>query len=345
MRPLEAMIHDEIRREGMITFARFMEMALYHPQGGYYFRAAEESRVGREGDFMTSVSVGALFGRLLARKMAHVWEGMGQPTPFHLVEAGGFDGRLARDILEGLEADAPACRAAVEYYLVEPLPLLEVRQRETLRSFPVRWVGAFDELPPVRGMIFGNELLDAFPVHLLVRESSGAPLEECAVGLTGDDLVWMRRPAPSGAERGLPADFRGMTEHGPLAADWLRAAARRLHSGRILLLDYGWTDEEYFQVVRPKGTVRGYRQHRPVENLLAQPGEQDLTAHVRWTPLLEAAAVEGLRVEEFIQQGRWLTRILAQRPWELSPTEIRQFHTLTHPQMLGAPFRALVLAK
>jgi len=118
-----------------------------------------------------------------------------------------------------------------------------------------------------------------------------------------------------------------------------------LQQGWILLLDYGWTDEEYFQVERPHGTLRGYRAHRAVEDVLAEPGEQDITAHVRWTPFMEEAAAAGLRTEEFIQQGRWLGRILVEAKLKLDPFGMRQFNTLTHPDMMGAPFRVLVLGK
>jgi SAM-dependent MidA family methyltransferase len=334
-----------------MPFARFMELALYHPEWGYYSRVDAPERVGKAGDFFTSVSVGPLFGRLLAIQFTRWWNRAKRPAFFHLVECGGLDGQLARDILSTLRTISPDCFEASRYYLVEPLPRLAERQRKTLLTFPsVKWMTSLDaqsdEAPlrnGIEGVIFGNELLDAFPVHRL--EKVGDRWMECCVALEGDALTCTHQPAPASWTETLPPKANGQAEYSPRAIAWLRDAASILHRGRILLLDYGWTDEEYFQVERPRGTVRAFRRHRTAEDELAQPGEQDLTSHVRWTPLIEEAGRLGLGVEEFIQQGRWLTRILAEEPFDMTPAEIHQFQTLTHPEMMGAPFRALVLKK
>ncbi len=342
MSPLESFIHEEIRARGPMTLARFMELALYHPEWGYYASPQATGKVGRKGDFFTSVSVGPLFGRLLARQFFDWWNDMGKPTPFHIVEAGGLDGRLAHDILQSLQQEFNECFQATRYVLVEPLPNLDVAQRDTLKSFPaVSWIQTLNELKPIEGIIFGNELLDAFPVHLL--ESSGnAAWNECRIALENNSLTWTRSPCPASLSAPLPSHAQGRTEVSPQATEWIEAAAKILKRGRILLVDYGLTDEEYFEIARPEGTLRGYRQHRLVENILAHPGEQDITAHVRWTPLLERAKKLNLQTEDFIQQSRWLTRIMAQNQIQLTPQEIRQFQTLTHPEMMGSPFRVLV---
>jgi len=347
MHPLESIIHAEIRERGPMTFARFMELALYHPEWGYYCKEQAASNIGRAGDFFTSVSVGPLFGRLLARQFAEWWKSMDRPDPFHIVECGGLNGQLAHDILTALQQDFPACWDATDYFLVEPLPRLEQVQRKSPASqHRMNRVDSISKLRGINGVIFGNELLDAFPVHrveILHSVQDDNEWVEWCVREEKNNLIWSSKSSPVPLISGLPQNFSGMVEVCPQALKWLEDAAHILHHGYILLLDYGWTDEEYFQAPRPQGTVRGYRDHRLVENILADPGEQDLTAHVRWTPLMEEAKRLGLEVNEFIQQNRWLIRIMVERRMELTPKEVRQFNTLTHPEMMGTPFRALVL--
>lgn len=343
MTPLELFIHSEVRERGPMSFARFMERALYHPEWGYYARDGAAQRIGRGGDFFTNVSTGAFFGRLLSRQFAAWWKTMGRPQPFQIVEAGGLDGRLARDVLDALQRESPECFAATCYALVEPLARLRDTQQAALKGFAVDWVAALEELPPVVGVIFGNELLDALPVHRL-QCADGTWREWCVKTVDGR-LAWTTLPCPEHLRVGLPEGYHGGTEVSPSAVGWLQAASHILQAGRILFLDYGWTDEEYFQVSRPHGTARGYRKHRLADNILADPGEQDLTAHVRWTALLQAAGRLGLGVGEFIQQGRWLSRIVAETRLPMDAVEIRQFQTLTHPEIMGGVFRVLVLEK
>ncbi len=373
---LETLIHDEIRERGPMSFARFMELALYHPEWGYYARNHAARSVGREGDFYTSVSVGPLFGRLLARQFAQGWKTMGEPDPFYLVEFGGLDGQLAHDVLTSLQSDSPRCAEATRYLLVEPLPRLARQQKSKLANFSkVSWVEAVKQMcnggenrrptkasslvnhpsvgrpfwpPSLEGIVFGNELLDSFPVHRLEfckTEGESGKWMECCIALERERLTWTHQACPESWVASLPCHARGMTEHSPQAILWLQDVAGILKRGQILLWDYGWTDEEYFQVERHEGTLRGYQDHRRVADLLARPGEQDLTAHVRWTPLLEHARRLHLEVGEFIQQGRWLSRIVAENLIQPNPAEIRQFNALTHPEILGAPFRVLVLTK
>ncbi|MDD2708059.1 MAG: SAM-dependent methyltransferase [Verrucomicrobiae bacterium] len=335
---------EEIRRSGPVSFARFMEWALYHPDRGYYARRGAERQVGRRGDFFTSVSVGALFGRLLARQFASWWIEMKRPAPFHLVECGGLDGRLAADVLAAMAGDAPECAAAIQYTLIEPLPSMVAAQQQRLNGMTgVSWAASLRDMPPRQGILFGNELLDAFPVHRLEKDAQG--WNEWKVAEKDEKLVWRREKAVPGLFSGLPAGAEGQVEVCPAAAEWLCEAGRVIVSGRICLLDYGWTDEECFQMPHAGGTLRAYRQHALSEDLLAFPGEQDLTAHVRWSPLLRLAVAEGWSVSEFVQQGRWLGGIFARQPFDLSPAEMRQFKTLIHPDIMGSAFRTLVLSR
>jgi SAM-dependent MidA family methyltransferase len=361
MNPLEKIIEKEIATNGPVTLARFMELALYHPEHGYYAKLDAFQNVGTKGDFITSISIGSLFGKLLAKQFSLWWAKMGKPNPFHLVECGGLDGQLAFDILSALPQVSSDCAEAALYTLVEPLANLEDQQRKKLSTSAdkIKWVKTVKELPAFEGIIFGNELLDAFPIHLF--EGINGKWQECCVGINKEkqrDLStelemtenfppfkFIHQSSHLSIISKLTSKVRGRVEVCPDAGIWIQDAADKLKKGCILLLDYGLTDEEYLEVERPTGTVRSYRNHQVTKNILDNPGEQDITYHVRWTPLIEEAAKLKLQQEEFIQQGRWLTRIVAENQLQLSPSEIRQFQTLSHPEMMGAPFRVLVLRK
>ena len=165
---LSEIIASEIDAGGPMSFARYMELALYHPGLGYY--ASGRAGVGRQGDFYTNVSVGAIFGKILCDQFEEIWRRLGCPLEFPLVEQGAHDGQLAFDVLSQAEAEF---RDAVRYWIVEPSSALAQRQREKLGTFEekVRWFSGVAELPEFAGVHFSNELIDAMPFHLLV--SSG----------------------------------------------------------------------------------------------------------------------------------------------------------------------------
>ena len=160
-------IRKAIQAHGPVSFAWFMEQALYHPQHGYY--SSGRCTIGRRGDYYTSVSVGPLFGRLLAAQFEEMWRVLGRPNEFKIVEQGAHDGQLARDVLEATREHYPDLFAALRYEIVEPLPTLRARQAETLSPFKeqVGWSDGLQQVAPFCGVHFSNELLDAMPVHLV----------------------------------------------------------------------------------------------------------------------------------------------------------------------------------
>ena len=166
---LSEILQREIADQGPIPFRDFMAAALYHPSAGYY--SSGRSRIGREGDFFTSVSVGALFGKLLARQVAEMWERLRRPAQFEIVEQGANGGDFARDVLGALRETAPDCFAAVVYTVIEPAAALRDAQSATLAEFAgkVCWHESLEELAPFTGVHFSNELIDAFPVHRVIR--------------------------------------------------------------------------------------------------------------------------------------------------------------------------------
>jgi SAM-dependent MidA family methyltransferase len=355
MNDLAARLRETIRHAGAISFRRFMEMALYEPELGYYERA----RVGRDGDFQTSVSAGPLFGQLLAWQFsAWLKELPGSSSPLMIIEGGAHDGRLAADILAALATWNPALAETIMYVCVEPSPTRRRWQEETLAPWrrQVRWVREWSELvEPVRGAIFCNELLDAIPFHRFSWNRRQRRWIELGVGLDRETFRWepLERetadfsPAlPDDLADALPDGF--LAEHNPGAEHWWREAASVLQAGRLLAFDYGLDDWEFFAPGRGQGTARAYWQHHLVETILDRPGELDLTAHVNFTRVARSGIDAGLQTESDTSQGRFLTGLIvrlrasgaADDSWFARHSTA--FHTLAHPDHFGRSFRVLV---
>ena len=358
MNPLSEIIRREIAASGAIPFARFMELALYCPQIGYYERKPDA--VGRRGDFYTSVSVGTLFGEMLAFQFAEWLEKLAiGDCRLVVAEAGAHDGKLAADILRWLRVQRPQLYERLEYHILEPSPQRRQWQRETLVKFAphVHWPDS--QLSTLNhqlsGIIFSNELLDAFPVHRLGWDALAGNWFEWGVAVAGDQFVWVKlstsnlQPSTSGLESVLPDGYT--IEVCPAAESWWREAAGALHCGKLVAIDYGLTADELFRPERSGGTLRAYHRHHASTDLLANPGEQDITAHVNFSAIQEAGEAAGLQTEGLISQPKFLTDIAA-HIWKTpaafggwTPAQTRQFQTLTHPQHLGRAFRVLVQSR
>lgn len=338
-----------------------MELALYCPVCGYY--ETQTGTIGRRGDYYTSVSVGGVFGELLACQFA-AWleegKAAGCAGPLRIVEAGAHGGELAGDILRWLREQRPAVFDGLEYWIVEPSARRREWQRERLGLFEgkVRWIEA-GSFPPgcgrVRGVIFCNELLDAMPVRRFGWDARQRAWFEWGVGGNEAGFTWQRmEPSPGSEVPEVPGDLSevlpdGFTvESSPAAVTWWRSAASALEWGRLVTIDYGLSQEELFRPERLHGTLRAYQQHRVSSDVLAHPGERDITAHVNFTAIQRAGEEAGLRTEAAVTQERFLTQVAARMwsgdgvpaPWTAAQT--RQFQTLTHPEHLGRAFRVLV---
>jgi SAM-dependent MidA family methyltransferase len=368
-------ITQEIKRKGAIPLARFMELALYCPECGYYEK--EKDKVGRRGDFFTSVSVGSLFGELLAFQFAQWLEADGGKTEcpksnqskVKIVEAGAHDGQLASDILQWLSERRGDLFERVEYWIVEPSARRRDWQREKLAIFGevVNWVseisGLEKNLQSSPAIFFSNELLDAMPLHRLRWDAKEKKWSEWGVALDAGRFVWSRIPHANihgsrftfqGIDLGKLSDVLpdGFTiEISPAAENWWEQAAKILKNGRLLAIDYGLTTEEFFTPDRKDGTLRAYRGHQLSRDVLANPGEQDITAHVNFSAIQAVGDEAGLRTDLFISQAKFLTSI-AEQAWkhadlfgEWNAARTRQFQTLTHPEHLGRPFRVLVQSR
>jgi SAM-dependent MidA family methyltransferase len=370
----------EVEKHGTITFAEFMRHALYCPVYGYYEK--EKDMVGRSGDFYTSVSVGSLFGELLAfrfaswlaeistRADARFGKGARPDDPAQIVESGAHRGQLARDILAWTRQYRPGLFECLEYVIVEPSTVHQTAQKDYLDAFAskIRWVQEMDQLVsdeegPKR-IIFSNELLDAMPVHKVAWDAQKKTWFEWGVGLNGNAFCWQRiEPPECSFPKTLNKDSKAALEDASFleslpdgysiefssaARQWWTSAARALGSGKLLTFDYGFESHELFAPERRGGTLRAYQYHRVQPDVLHAPGESDITAHVNFPALQEAGESVGLTTECFMTQERFLTQIAGlaiQTPdgfGEWNSSRTRQLQTLTHPNHLGRSFKVLI---
>ena len=349
--PLFTLLREEISRRGPIPFRDFMERALYDPQYGYY--GSGRAGVGRDGDFFTNVSVGPLFGQLLARQFAEMWTRLGEPGKFAIVEQGAHHGDFAADVLGALQAFAPACLAATSYWIVEPLAALRAAQQEKLTNWSgerVQWVDTVEGLPPFTGVHFSNELPDAFPVHRVVRRAGG--WRERAVDFDGGRFIFVdasiSNAALEAAVARLPIATEGYeTEINLAGPAWITEVAGRLVSGFLMAIDYGYARGDYYRPERNQGTLSAYAAHQREPDPLARPGEIDLTAHVDFTSLAEAGIASGLSLAGFTDQHHFMVGLgqLHFTGNQASPQEIRAFKTLMHPSLMGRSFHVLCLSR
>jgi len=353
-----------------------MDLALYCPVYGYY--ESEKDKIGRAGDFFTSVSVGPLFGELLAFQFCQWLDQLGRKTETgteparwcQICEAGAHAGRLARDILGWIQLHRPDLSPLITYWIIEPSSRRRAWQAESLAPFAarVRWFGTGEWPGPFRGIVFSNELLDAMPQHRLGWDADQRSWFEWGVTGAPEALEWTRLPLPVAGEE--DADFIRLIPEVPVelacvlpdgftieissaATAWWSQAALKLAQGKLLTIDYGDVEGHFFRPERPGGTLRAYRDHQVCPSPLTDPGLQDLTAHVDFSAIRRAGEQAGLQTEALISQEVFLTRI-ARQTWSPDGAHIfgqwpsvrtRQFQTLTHPDHLGRLFRVLIQSR
>ncbi|HEX4630929.1 MAG TPA: SAM-dependent methyltransferase [Chthoniobacterales bacterium] len=341
---LVAFIRETIRRDGPVSFDWFMEQALYHPAFGYY--STGQCQIGRRGDYFTNVSVGPLFGRMLATQFAEMWEMMGRPDDFTIVEQGAHHGEFANDVLTAMR-EYPA---TLHYCIIEPFPILQARQEETLTEFrgKTTWVKSLANLKPFSGVHFSNELIDSMPVRLIVREPEGE-WQEKFVAEDDSNFAFTRKPIAdpqlrAALEKIPPIENVAYeTEVNLAASDWVQSVAQKLQRGFVLGVDYGYPRTEFYATERTTGTLQSFARHRTVSSPLKDVGRVDITAHVDWTTLAEGADNSGLKLVGFTDQHHFMTGLLARHtPIE---SERRALQTLLHPEFLGTRFQYLGLSK
>ena len=331
----EGAVRAAIEAKGRITFAEFMELALYGP-GGYYVVGGEAARIGAAGDFFTSPHAHPAFGALIAVQLEQMWRLMGRPERFDVVEAGAGGGRLAGDVADFASALDAAFAAAIAYQEVEG-------RRSALSSGVV-------------GCLLSNELFDAFPVHRV--RMVGRELREVYVTLADDgrfvealDEPSMPRLAARLASEGVELGEGWTAEVSLGAGDWMRDAAARLARGYAVTIDYGDPAERLYSERRCDGTLRAYYRHTASDDAYARVGRQDLTAHVDFTALIKAGEDVGLMPVTLMTQREFLTNLGSEVFLDAiaasdapKQADLKGLRSLLDPAGLGG-FRVLVQAK
>ena len=359
---LVAAISSEITRNGPIPFIRFMELALYHPQYGYYMRqpdGADQERVGWSGDFYTSSDVYPILGRALAAQARQMDELVGCPTPFTIVEMGAGKGLLARDCLAAIHAEQDDFASRVRCVLIERSPAMLKLQRQNLAPWLnkpglITWVEGLGGLAPesVTGLFLSNELIDAFPVHRIQVTAEGT--EELYVDYRDGHFVDCLKPLSTVAlaqylqqlDITWPEGYR--TEVNLQAMDWMEKVARRMDRGFVLTIDYGHTAQDLYGPERKDGTFLCYFQQQTNEDPFIRVGEQDMTAHVDFSSLASVGEKQGLHVTGFTNQMSFLMGLgVEEMIGELEP-ESPGFRAAVHllkPDGMGSTFKVLVQHK
>ena len=291
-----------MRARGPITFRDWMAAALYDPAFGYYNRS-DLQRWGREADYRTSAERSELFAATFARYFARLYEELGRPAHWTIVEGGAGEGSFAQRVLGVLLECYPQVFDATRYCLDEISEDSLARARERLSAFPGHVSYEWREPLEVE-IYFSNELLDAFPVHRVVREG------ELYVTLDEDDkFVWSVGPFSTHrlAERALSLEPGQTIEVNLEVEHWFAAIADRMKRGYVITVDYGAEENElYDSLLRPNGTLRAFSRHAFIDDVLSAPGEYDITSSVNWTQVKQVGERLGFQVVEFTSQDKFL---------------------------------------
>lgn len=305
-----------------ITFAEYMDLALYHPQHGYY--NSDRPSIGKEGDFITSSDWGADFAEVLAQQFVEMWEILDRPHNFAIVEMGAGLGTFAENLLQYLQRQHPDLFKTLTYIIVEISPILQAEQRQILGNFDrVKWCH-WDEIvdDSIVGCFFSNELVDAFPVHQFILEqgqireiylSTKTPKNEQKYINFVEVFGEVSTPRIAEYFELLGVDLSASvygdgyrSEVNLAALDWMSTVARKLQRGYLLTIDYGHPAHRYYNPRRREGTLQCYYRHRYHSNPYINVGRQDLTAHVNFTALEKQGELCGFDVVGFTQQALFL---------------------------------------
>lgn len=363
--PLVKRMTTLIQETGPLTFAQFMELALYDEEHGYYMTgggrsAPTASPIGlEEGDFFTAPSLSPVLAKCLVRQLAEIDERLGHPPVFHLVEMGPGEGTLLRDLLQECQEQQASLLPRLACILVERSPAFRRRQQETLAAWQkqgegIRWVDDLQVMADgsLTGTLLSNELVDAFPVHRVRMGQDG--LQELYV-TSRDHTLQERWGEPSTAELAsflsdldveLPAGFT--TEISLEAVKWIKQVARVLGRGVVITIDYGHTAQDYFAPERKNGTLMGYYRHTVSTNPLTRVGEQDLTAHVNFSSLAHTGERVGLTATGLTNLQHFLMSLGIEelvRGCDQESAVVQAAAQLLRPHGMGTTFKILMQHK
>jgi SAM-dependent MidA family methyltransferase len=353
MNPLEERILGRIKREGPVTFEAFMDMALYYPGLGYY--ASDKVRIGREGDFYTSSHLHPIFGAVLGRQLVEMWEFMDRPSDFITVEIGAGAGHLCKDILDYLKGKK--IFESLKYIIIEPHISVRQEQNHLLREYTdkVVWFQSHRELTNFRGCILSNELLDAFPVHIVLMRGS---LQEVYVSRAENKFNQIYKPVSSSDlidyfklfDVVISEEYR--TEVNLRIKQWIHEVSSLLSEGFVITIDYGYTAKEYYNEDRSEGTLLCFYRHQVSESPFLHIGRQDITAHVNFSSLKVWGEEAGVKTVGYCPQGTYLVSAgideVMQEICQKSPDQIYDasgIKTLILPEGLGESHKVMIQYK
>lgn len=357
MQSLKDLIIEKIHKKGKITFAEFMETVLYHPQHGYY--NSEKERIGKFGDYYTSPTVHRIFGELIAKQLEEMWKIMGEGA-FSIVEIGANRGWLCYDIMQCIRKEYPAFYNHLHYSIIEINPYAKERQRLLLDSIEsidkkISWHTytrngfSFDT---IQGCFLSNEFFDALSVHRLKVKNK--ILKEIYVGYNGMEFFEIEDEVSTHILKKYLETLSLAVKEGHVyevnldAAEWLRHISEKLRKGFVITIDYGDTIDGIYREGATNGTLRCFYKHTVNQNYYDRPGEQDITAHVDFTSLMNMGKSFGLEVTGFTKQAHYL---IASGILERLPTMSNDFETLLkvknlfHPEGMGEIFKVLIQHK
>jgi len=351
-------ISRRVLASGPITVAEMMQIALYHPRLGYYSKGPA---IGPRGDFTTSPEASPAFARLLARHVSEIDGLLGHPAPFHLVECGPGLGTLPLGVLDTLKSAHPSLYERLRYWLVEVSPALIARQRERLlpeHEGVADWKGSLDEMPMgLSGALLANEFVDALPVHVLENRQGDILEQYVAAGEQGLHFVYDSPSSPDllGFLRryNITLEPGQRVEINLAASDWIRHMGAVFERGVATIIDYGDTAPARYSEQRKEGTLLAYYQGKVSPDILAHPGEQDITALVDFTALQDEAIACDFQVVGLTRQAPFLVGLGlgTDEPTQGRGDDLpgamedrRGMHALVSMQGLGQ-FHVLVLGK
>lgn len=311
---LVGIIKERIREGGPISFRDFMELTLYHPEFGYYTSPGE--KIGKEGDYYTSPHLTPIFGRLIGKQISEMARllGVGELS---IVEMGAGKGLLAADVLDFLKEEDKDFYGNVGYHIIELSNWLKTKQRDALNEHSVLWHKSLDDLTTgIKGVFISNELVDSFPVHLIIIKK-GRLMEifvdwsEGPCGVEGRFVETIKDPSTDALRDyfrvlgvDLPDGYR--TEVNLDALKWMERIGYILEKGFVITIDYGYFSDELYQPYRSGGTLLSYYRHNISEDPLVRIGYQDITSHVNFSALIHRGMKIGLELTGFIEQARFL---------------------------------------
>ncbi|MGR3317516.1 MAG: class I SAM-dependent methyltransferase [Candidatus Anammoxibacter sp.] len=351
-----------IKAEGRITFARYMDIALYHPEFGYY--CTDIPKIGKDGDYYTGSDVHPFMGQVLGAQLIKMWEILGRED-FYIVEMGAGKGLMALDILEYIKDNSQMFYKRLTYIIIERSKTFKAKQKKLLAPFngKTQWldsISCFNDSKRITGTFISNELVDALPFHRVYQDEDG--LKELFVTIDQDKFIeevgelstdklsnYIKRLK-------IPLTDGMKTEINLEAMNWMKSVAAAIHKGFAITIDYGFPAHLYYEPSRTKGTFLCYHNHSVNEKPFERIGKQDITAHVDFTSLALEGKESGLDLLSYTNLSSFLISygkdILEKEMEKIqSLNQVSAFKAssaiknLIHPEGMGGKFKVLIQCK